>query len=1345
MGDRHCGVQGQEVLASPGQHALWFANAMVHTDARVYTEVVVEWPKAVDAVALRHALNLCQQAHAMLRATLQRLPWGAIALRPDTANAIRLDPLPQWQRWRDQPDFSLETESGIRAWCGGSRMVLALHRIVADGVSVDQIVRELMAHLTQPAKGGDPEGAAHDVMDYVVAQRKAWEAGGLEEHLHYWLEKLQMPTAPLELPWEHGPAVGPLVPTETAQIWISGRALQAWQACCAAAGWHLPQLLRAGVVQWLSRWAAQSSVRLAAVVDARGPHMQGMVGPWEDVRVTCVDVQAQHTLAHLVDAIRAQDARDAEHAAIPFEWVLQQLNSDGMHAQVLPYQVAFEWRDQPERYAAETTGGQVQMRREQTLRADLVLSAQPAHGGGLCIGLRYPPSLLSRERALDALHRWLALLEQGLAQPQRAVNTLPWVSAQELERLSAPWPAPDYRPQPVHQQMLALLAEHGERPAVQCGNEVLTHAELHARAQCLAERLTQVGAGSEVVVAVAMERSASLLVVLLAVWKAGAAFLPLDPHYPAPRIQHMLTDSGAHCLLTDAALVETLAKVCAGLPVADRLWAWDAPVWPAPGGSLIVESQSTACRTDACMPHHLAYVIYTSGSTGLPKGVAVEHGPLSLHCQATAHLYGMSCESRELHFLSISFDGALERWVVPLLVGGCVVLRPPALWTAAQTLQAMQDMQVNNAGFPTSYLQTLAQWAQDHPADRRLRLLSFGGEGMPRATFEQVQRALAPDWLINGYGPTEAVISPLAWKVPAGATFDSAYAPVGRAVGPRRAYVLDALMQPVPPGVAGELYIGGACLARGYHGQPAATAERFVPDPFAGADGARMYRTGDRARWRTDGVVEYLGRVDQQVKVRGYRVELGEVESALRSLHGVADGAAALKGQRLVGYVVPAPGAEVNPNTLRTQLLQSLPEFMVPSVVVAVPALPLTPAGKMDRNALPEPTQVPRKVEPASTALEQTLLGLWQEVLKTPMVGVTDNFFDLGGDSLSALGLLSLLDGAVPGHGLGMADLFHHTDIRSLARAIEAQDDRETAAQVWQDVVHLQQPTAPSLTAPVLYCFPGLLVSTREYLGLVRALGPDQIAVGFVCHSLSAADAAAQSGVQDAQASDGTAVEFLARRYADYILMHSQGRAVVLLGWSWGGVLALETARLLEDQVPVRFVGMLDVCALDAEFAVGGESPMDPAVRARMQADIEAWMPQSRMQAQWQQLLQRMDATVYTQFLHYVNNSPETLPLDGPAVGSREHIFWTLMDNALVFRNYTMRPLDCPIHVWIAQDSLLRAMNVIDWNDYSSRVERVQVIHGATHLSIVNDPRFHQSFAASLLEVSSVATPATPA
>jgi thioesterase domain-containing protein len=206
--------------------------------------------------------------------------------------------------------------------------------------------------------------------------------------------------------------------------------------------------------------------------------------------------------------------------------------------------------------------------------------------------------------------------------------------------------------------------------------------------------------------------------------------------------------------------------------------------------------------------------------------------------------------------------------------------------------------------------------------------------------------------------------------------------------------------------------------------------------------------------------------------------------------------------------------------------------------------------------------------------------------------------------------------------------------------------------------------------------------------------------------------------------------------------MHSQGRAVVLLGWSWGGVLALETARLLEGQVPLRFVGMLDVCALDAEFAVGGERPMEPAVRARMQADIEAWMPQSRMQAQWQQLLQRMDATVYTQFLHYVNNSPDTLPLDGPAVGSREHIFWTLMDNALVFRNYTMRPLDCPIHAWIAQDSLLRAMNVIDWNDYSSRVERVQVIEGATHLSIVNDPRFHQSFAASLLQMASVATPA---
>ncbi|WP_156478848.1 amino acid adenylation domain-containing protein, partial [Alcanivorax sp. NBRC 102028] len=351
----------------------------------------------------------------------------------------------------------------------------------------------------------------------------------------------------------------------------------------------------------------------------------------------------------------------------------------------------------------------------------------------------------------------------------------------------------------------------------------------------------------------------------IAVMKAGGAFLPLDPGYPKDRLHYMLKDSGARLLLTSSALIGVLPEVATVAPVAvDRLSLNDFP--------------ANALNNEP-HPDQLAYVIYTSGSTGKPKGVSLTHAGLSMHVQTIGKRYGMTPDDVELQFASISFDGAVERWTVPLAFGSRVVIRDQQLWSAQQTCDALQKEGVTIACIPPSYMGPLLDWIEQEKPPLNVRSWTLGGEAFTRETFERMQQVLKPQRILNGYGPTETVVTPMLWAAYEGDTLSSAYAPIGHAVGPRKLYVLDQDLNRVPVGVAGELYIGNEVgLARGYHQRPDLTAERFLPDPF-GEPGERMYRTGDLVKYRDDGVMEYLGRVDQQVKIRGFRIELGEIES----------------------------------------------------------------------------------------------------------------------------------------------------------------------------------------------------------------------------------------------------------------------------------------------------------------------------------------------------------------------------------------------------------------------------------------------------------------------------------
>jgi len=601
------------------------------------------------------------------------------------------------------------------------------------------------------------------------------------------------------------------------------------------------------------------------------------------------------------------------------------------------------------------------------------------------------------ERTVEGIREVMeATLEAMLREPQARLGNLDCLPARQREA-AAQWGA---APSNELRVMLLpdLIAEQARRQpgatALICGEQQLTYAQLEQRASELAQALRSHGARPERVVGVALERSVDLVVSLLAVMKAGAAYVPLDLEYPPQRLAWMIEDSGMELLITRPAL---------------------GAVLPALDGVQVIEPE--ACAVPAALPlraagldeRNLAYLIYTSGSTGKPKGVAVSHGPLSRHCQAIVERYEMGPQTRELHFMSFAFDGAQERWLSTLSSGGTLVVRDGDIWTAEQTLDALWQYRISIACFPPAYLKQLAEVVEaGMRAAPPVDIYCFGGDAVSEQTFEQAKAALAPRCFTNGYGPTETVVTPLLWKVDASEHCQAAYAPIGHAVGLRSLQVVDDQLNPLAVGFTGELMIGGDGIARGYHARAALTAERFVPDPF-GAEGARMYRSGDLVRRREEGVLDYVGRIDNQVKVRGFRIELGEIEACLRRQPTVRDALViareGISGKQLVGYVVGQEDARAN--DLKAALGASLPDYMVPTQIMVMACFPVTPNGKVDRNALPEPEFISSAFTAPRDERERLLAGIWAQVLQVDEVGITDNFFERGGDSILSLQVVS--------------------------------------------------------------------------------------------------------------------------------------------------------------------------------------------------------------------------------------------------------------------------------------------------------------------------------------------------
>ncbi|WP_338511047.1 amino acid adenylation domain-containing protein [Pseudomonas trivialis] len=1019
----------QPLPLSYAQERQWFLWQLEPSSAAYHIPSALRLKGQLDRAALQRSFDTLLARHESLRTRLRQDPDRTVqVIEPHLALPITLAEVDETRLQArvealiaepfDLQQGPLLRVALLRLAADEHVLVLVQHHIVSDGWSMQLMVEELVQLYAAYSQGEDVQLPALPIQyaDYALWQRNWMEAGEKERQLAYWREMLGGEQSVLELPFDHPrPAVqshqGARLAFELAPELTEGL-----KALARQQGVTLFMLLLASFQTLLHRYSGQEEIRVGVPIANRNrSETERLIGFFVNTQVLKADLHGQMSVEQLVQQTRQRALEAQAHQDLPFEQLVEALQPERSLSHNPLFQVMFNH---------QTDVGQAQVQQQlptllveglawesKTAHFDLDLDIQES-AEGIWATLGYARDLFDAGTVHRMARHWQNVLQGMVANPQQALGELNLLDAAEQRQILELWDrsaAGFSSRRLVHQLVADRAQETPHAVAVKFADEQLTYGELDRRANRLAQALIARGVGPEVRVAIAMPRSAEIMVAFLAVMKAGGAYVPLDIEYPRDRLLYMLQDSRSRLLLTHSAVQQRL-PIPEGLQAlaVDQLHVWSDDNHTAPDVALHGDN--------------LAYVIYTSGSTGMPKGVAVAHGPLVAHIIATGERYETGPADCELHFMSFAFDGSHEGWMHPLINGASVLIRDDSLWLPEYTYQQMHRHHVTMAVFPPVYLQQLAEHAERDGNPPAVRVYCFGGDAVAQASYDLAWRALKPTYLFNGYGPTETVVTPLLWKARQGDPCGAVYAPIGTLLGNRSGYVLDAQLNLQPIGVAGELYLGGEGVARGYLERPALTAERFVPDPF-GQPGSRVYRSGDLTRGRPDGVVDYLGRVDHQVKIRGFRIELGEIEARLREQPSVGETVVVAQegptGKQLVAYVVPldttlltdAVAQSSAREALRSALKVRLPDYMVPTHLMFLERMPLTPNGKLDRKGLPVPdVSLMQQVYVApQSELERQVAAIWAEVLGVEQVGLADHFFESGGHSLLAMQVISRL------------------------------------------------------------------------------------------------------------------------------------------------------------------------------------------------------------------------------------------------------------------------------------------------------------------------------------------------
>ncbi|HEX7239758.1 MAG TPA: amino acid adenylation domain-containing protein, partial [Longimicrobiaceae bacterium] len=835
--------------------------------------------------------------------------------------------------------------------------------------------------------------------DYAVWQRERLGPRVQEAQLSYWRRQLAGAPPLLEVPTDR-----PRAPGRGARAGVHGFALdpeltRGLRALGRSEGATLFMTVLAAWQALLGRHAGQDDVVVGSPVAGRPRvELEGLIGFFVNLLPLRARLGGDPTWRELLGRVRESALGAYAHQELPFERLVEELAGERSPAHAPVFQTVFVL-ERDAGSEGRLSLGAVETERlagsEGIAKFDLKLTLVE-EGEVLTGALVYREDLFGPETAARMAGHFRTLLRAMVDDPARRLAGTPLLGDGERAQLLRGWnaTAAAYPESCVHERVSAQAARAPDAPALVSSAETLTYAELERRANRLAHHLRDLGAGPDARVGLLLERGADTVVAVLAVLKAGAAYVALDPAWPGERLGSTLADAGVRVVVSRGALAARLAGF---------------------GGSVVrpdADAEAISARPETApdvrvSPRNLAYVVYTSGSTGTPRGVLLEHRGLSSYL-AWFDRTVLGPEGFALPLVSrLTFDAHVRQLFPPLLRGEAVWVLPEEVVTdPAAILEALAGRERVSFGGVPSLWSAMLELVRSGEGPRPAGLVAvlLGGEALPAELAERTFATFPDVALWNHYGPTEATVNTTAARVRPGERVT-----IGGPIANARVYLLDAHGEPVPVGVPGELYVGGAGVARGYLGRPELTAERFLPDPFAGEPGARTYRTGDRARWRADGTLEYAGRTDDQVKVRGFRVEPGEVEAALESHPGVRSAAVAVHGGRLVGYIVAGSGAPVGDAELRSWLAARLPEHMVPAAFVRLESLPLSANGKTDRRALPAPEEGGggRAYAAPRTATEEILCGIWAEVLGLERVGAGEDFFALGGHSLLAARVVS--------------------------------------------------------------------------------------------------------------------------------------------------------------------------------------------------------------------------------------------------------------------------------------------------------------------------------------------------
>jgi amino acid adenylation domain-containing protein/non-ribosomal peptide synthase protein (TIGR01720 family) len=1021
---------------SSAQERMWILDRIEETRSPLYViPLVLRLRGALHLEALRRSLDLLVQRHEALRTSFPlagEQPAQAIAedLAVDLPAPEDLDHhvgasedeiLARIQRQAGQEvsrPFDLARGPLLRAWLlrlsdADHVLVLTMHHIVSDGWSVGVLARELSASYNALRAQREPSLPPLPIQyaDFALWQRQLLAEGALDEAIRACAQRLAGAPVSLDLPADRPRPAAPTFAGGVVRFALDRALSGRLKELSRREGATLYMTLLAGFSACLSRLTGETDLVLGSPVANRNrAATEPLIGLFVNTLALRLDLSGDPTFRDLLARVRKTTLDAYADQDVPFDKVVEVLAPErSLNKQPL-VQAMFVLQNAPFSPPA-LDGLSVEMLPLDSVTAkfDLTLSLQET-ADGLSAQLEYSAEIFDRER-IERIARHLAvLLREAAERPELRLRDLPLLEATEVEELArraAGEPAPP-APASVVEMFAAHVARDPAAVAVECDGQRVSYGELDRRARRLSSHLRGLGVGPETRVALSLPRSVDLVVAVLGVWKAGAAYVPVDPEYPAARIEHMLEDSQARLLLT-------------ARPVAARPAFAGRTVWlddPLPEAA---ESAEPALP----LPEALAYVIYTSGSTGKPKGAMLEHRGLSNVAAVQQRVFDLGPQSVVLQFASLSFDASVWEIAMALGSGARLVLCPEETSRAGEGLSALlTDTRVTHATLPPS---TLAALPERPYAD--LRVVVSAGEACTRE--------LARKWttasrrFFNAYGPTETTIC--ATIEPADPD-EAGPLSIGRPLPGLVVRILDRDQRLAPIGVPGELCVGGIGVGRGYLGLDTLTRERFVPDPFAGEPSARLYRTGDLARWREDGRIDYLGRLDHQVKLRGYRIELGEIEAVLEGHPAVQQALALVHGNQLVAYVTGKPGQTLAAPALREHAASRLPDYMVPLRILALDAFPLTPNGKIDRKKLPDPEPAAQRAAFAApeTEAEKTLAAIWSAVLKKQPIGIHDNFFALGGDSI--LGLQIIARATQAGLRLRPRQLFEHQTIAELAR-----------------------------------------------------------------------------------------------------------------------------------------------------------------------------------------------------------------------------------------------------------------------------------------------------------------------